>query len=157
SQPGGPRSGVRNVFAIACAGALLACGANTAGIGGNGGGKGQGGGSGGSGGGGGGTGAGNEDGCSDSAKIIYVVDANNTFSSFDPMTLTFHDIGMLDCPASAGAKPFSMAVTRDASAYVLYDDGEIFRVNTVGLACTSTMFHASSSFTQFGMGFSTDV
>jgi hypothetical protein len=158
---------MRALAAVTCVVALVACGPNTAGIGGTGGGKGQdGGATGGSGAGtgtgggtgaGGGSGAGNQDGCPDSAKIVYVVDVNNTLSSFDPMTLMFHDIGTLNCPASMGAQPYSMAVTRDAYAYVLYDDGQIFRVSTGDAQCVPTSFQASAAFTQFGMGFSTDA
>jgi len=32
------------------------------------------------------------------AKTVYVVDADRTFSSFDPRSKTFHDIGVLNCP-----------------------------------------------------------
>ncbi len=105
----------------------------------------------------GGDASGGGDGCPDDAKIVYVVDTNNTFSSFDPMSMSFHDIGQLNCPANGGANPFSMAVSRDAFAYVLYDDGEVFKVSTSDLTCTATSFQASLSFTQFGMGFSSDT
>jgi hypothetical protein len=33
----------------------------------------------------------------------------------------------------------------------------MFRVNTADRSCVATSFHASNAFTQFGMGFSTDV
>jgi hypothetical protein len=177
-------------IAFAALSFVLACGANTAGVGGSGGshagsgggtsaaggsggngGAGTGGSSSGTGGGTSGTGGSSSgtggssgggptdggDGCPDSAKTVYVVDADNTFSSFDPTTKTFHDIGSLNCPASGGANPFSMGISRDAFAYVLYSSGEVFKVDTGSLACTKTTFVASSSFTQFGMGFSTDT
>jgi hypothetical protein len=102
------------------------------------------------------VGSGNQDGCTDAAKLVYVVDENNTFSQFDPMTKTFHDLGQLNCPAN-GATPFSMGVDRNAVAWVLYSDGSLFRVDTTSLACTATSWHSQSGLTQFGMGFSTDT
>jgi hypothetical protein len=118
--------------------------------------------------GGGGSGSGNQDNCSDAAKLVYVVDSNNTLSSFDPATKTFKDLGTLNCAAASGAQPFSMGVDRNATAYVLYSgvDGltgdptsaEIFKVDTTqtGLPCTKTTFAGTAEFMQFGMGFSTD-
>ncbi|HEY5952400.1 MAG TPA: hypothetical protein VIV40_43175 [Kofleriaceae bacterium] len=125
-------------------------------------------GSGGDGGSGSGSGSGNQDGCSDAAKLVYVVDSNDTFSKFDPATKTFTDIGQLNCPTSGG-QPFSMGVDRNATAYVLYSgvnpitgdvtSTEIFKVDTTqaGLPCTKTTFAGTADFKQFGMGFSTDT
>ena len=104
-----------------------------------------------------GTGGGTtSDGCADSAKIIYVVDSNRTFSSFDPATKQFRDLGRLNCPSTG--EPFSMAVDRQAFAYVLYTTGDIFRVDTNGLGCTRTGFMplAGHTFKAFGMGFSSN-
>jgi hypothetical protein len=105
-----------------------------------------------------GTGGGdNTSGCSDDAKTVYVVAQDRTFSAFDPRTKTFRDIGVLNCPAGPGAQPFSMAVARDATAYVLYDDSELFKVSTSNLACTTTSFSPTLAYALFGMGFSTDT
>ncbi len=107
-----------------------------------------------------GNGSGN-DGCSDSAKLVYVVDMSNQFSKFDPSTKTFTDLGTLNCPTTGGlfgANPFSMGVDRNTIAWVLYDDGELFRVDiNNNLACTKTTWSSSNGLTQFGMGFSTDT
>src|SRR5512135_2866827 len=110
-----------------------------------------------------GTGS-NGDNCSDSAKLVYVVDEANTFSKFDPSTKTFTDLGTLSCPTSGGggifggAMPFSMGVDRNTIAWVLYDDGELFRVDiNNNLACTATSWSSSNGLMQFGMGFSTDT
>jgi hypothetical protein len=98
----------------------------------------------------------NQDNCSDSAKLVYVVDEGNTFSQFDPSTKTFQDLGTLNCPAG-GATPFSMSVDRDTIAWVLYSDGTLFRVDiNNSLGCTKTNW-SSSNLLQFGMGFSTDT
>jgi hypothetical protein len=104
-----------------------------------------------------GSGSGNGAGCSDAAKLVYLVDQNNTLSQFDPSTKTFHDLGTLSCPASLGATPFSMGVDRTATAYVLYSSGELFKVNTSTLACTKTAWATQLGLQQFGMGFSTDA
>jgi hypothetical protein len=97
-------------------------------------------------------------GCSDQAKLVYVVDENNTFSSFDPSTSppTFHDIGTLNCPDNVGT-PFSMSVDRSAVAWVLYSDGRIFKVDTTTLACTDSGFSPNNGYSQFGMGFVADT
>jgi hypothetical protein len=99
----------------------------------------------------------NTDGCSDAAKLIYVVDENNTLSTFDPTTKTFNDKGQLSCPASIGATPFSMGIDRNAGAWVLFNSGELFQVNTDTLACTSTNWTSQGGLLVFGMGFSTDI
>lgn len=108
------------------------------------------------GGGGGGDGS-NADGCSDAAKLVYVVDEANKLSRFDPMTKTFTDLGTLSCPAGLLATPFSMSVDRDANAWVLYSDGKLFKVDTETLQCGSTTWSTQLGLTQFGMGFSTDA
>jgi hypothetical protein len=102
------------------------------------------------------------DNCSDAAKLVYVVDSDGRFSSFDPKTSppTFHDIvAKLNCPAETDffgikATPFSMSVDRDAVAWVLYSSGELFRVDTATGACQATSFvQNQSGFELMGMGF----
>jgi hypothetical protein len=105
----------------------------------------------------GGSGGGDPSGCPDDAKTVYVVALDRTFSAFDPRTKTFRDIGTLACPAAGGAGPFSMSISRDAFAYVLYDDGELFKVSTADLSCTPTGFTPGTTYKVFGMGFSTDA
>jgi hypothetical protein len=103
------------------------------------------------------AGSGNEDGCSDAAKLVYVVDENYTFSQFDPSTKSFTDLGRLSCNAGS-ATPFSMGVDRNTIAWVLYSDGSLFRVDILNnLACTKTAWSSQQGLTQFGMGFSTDT
>jgi len=106
---------------------------------------------------GGGGGDGGSDPCSESAKLVYVVDQNNKFSSFNPPTLAFTDLGNLACPAQALATPFSMAVDRQAVAWVLYSSGELFSVDTTTLDCKKTSFAAPASLQNFGMGFASNA
>lgn len=97
----------------------------------------------------------NSDGCSDEAKLVYVIDENKTLSQFDPKTKTFNDLGTLACPTTY--KPFSMAIARDATAWVLYDDKLLYRVDTRTLQCDkSTWVKDTQGLSLFGMGFSTD-
>ncbi|MBL8955501.1 MAG: hypothetical protein JNK82_32300 [Myxococcaceae bacterium] len=151
------------VFALV----LCACGSTSTVVTSAGGGMAGTGGSGGSGGSGGRAGGGSSstggsggytDGCSDASKTVYVIDSDSTFSAFDPLTKTFRPIGSLSCPTSdATATPFSMSVARDAFAYVLYNNGEVFKVSTSNLACTPTAWQPNVTFRRFGMGFSTDA
>jgi hypothetical protein len=159
---------------------VVGCGASnpTHGGGGNGGtGGGGNGGTGGGGGtgtgGGGGTGGtgggGGSDGCSDAAKLIYVIDSNGTFSSFKPdqtdiTKSVFTDIGQLNCAAGDGYDPFSMSVDRNANAWVEYVNqgnglgggisNKLFKVSTANAMCSSTTFSSGQQgFNEFGMGF----
>src|SRR5690242_19574950 len=50
------------------------------------------------------------DGCSDAAKLVYVVSQENDLYSFAPNTTTFTKIGRLECPTFA--TPNSMAIDR---------------------------------------------
>ena len=50
-----------------------------------------------------------------------------------------------------------MAVDRRGVAYVLYDDGSLYRVSTATAACTATSFAVGQNgFQTFGMGFASD-
>jgi hypothetical protein len=99
--------------------------------------------------------------CAVGAELIYTVDQNNQFSSFDPRLLpnnAFTTIGTLNCPAAAGDTPYSMSVDRNAIAWVIYDSGTLFRVEIAqNLRCTKTTFAAQMGVKRFGMGFVSDV
>ncbi|MBI5542245.1 MAG: hypothetical protein HY901_00025 [Deltaproteobacteria bacterium] len=99
--------------------------------------------------------------CSEEAKLVYVVDSDNTFSSFDPRKLKngadpFVDLGELDCPVF-GAAPFSMSVDRSAVAWVLYNNGMLFKVDTRTLHCQATSYTPDPNLKLFGMGFVSDA
>lgn len=99
-------------------------------------------------------GDGNNDNCSAASMLVYTVDSNRTFSTFDPMTKTFHDVGQLSC--TNGAMPFSMGIDRTPSAWVEYDNGKLFHVDVTTLACTPTSWSNPDGLQEMGMGFSTD-
>jgi hypothetical protein len=89
---------------------------------------------------------------------IFVFDVDRRLSFFDPRRLTFTDIATLACPAPPNAQPFSMAVRRDGNAWVEYDDGELFLVDTYTGACQPTAFAVNQQgFNTFGMGFAADA
>jgi len=94
----------------------------------------------------------------DNTKLIYLVSTNNDFLSFDPRKLPgdpFHLIGKLKC--RGGGSPFSMSVDRNGTAWVLYGDGELFKVNINDAKCEPTTFMPGATGpATFGMGFSTD-
>ncbi|MGE0871450.1 MAG: hypothetical protein AB7P03_23010 [Kofleriaceae bacterium] len=97
-----------------------------------------------------------DDGCADGSRLIYVLDKANKLSTFDPPTKAFVTLGTLDCDTGF-ATPFSMGIDRDAIAWVLYNDGRLFRVDPKTLQCTNTNWAKPLGLTQFGMGFSADV
>jgi hypothetical protein len=90
--------------------------------------------------------------CAAEARWIYLVDSGNALLRFEPDTVTISPIGTLSC--SPGATPFSMAVDRDATAYVLHSDHRIYAVSTADASCTSTPFVPNQMGLElFGMGF----
>lgn len=95
-------------------------------------------------------------GCALSTQFIYTLARDTTLYRFDPPALSFTEIGKLDCPPSI-ATPFSMAVDRDAQAWVIFTDGTLAQVDTNNAHCTKTSFvPGQSGFTTFGMGFSSN-
>ena len=118
----------------------------------------------GSGGSGGGTGT---NGCTDAAKLIYVIDQDGAFSSFKPdqtnvTNSVFTDIAVLNCNAGTGYAPFSMSVDRSATAWVEYVDqsgglgstNKLFKVSTADGSCSPTAFvGGQQGYNEFGMGF----
>jgi hypothetical protein len=107
--------------------------------------------------------------CADASDtLIYTVTTDKTGAGFqilrfDPSSATFALIGPLVCPDPY--QPFSMAVDREGTAYVLYYDesqvsagvplppGNIYRVNLNTAACEATSYVGNAAFQNFGMGF----
>ena len=90
--------------------------------------------------------------CETRARWVYLVDSDRTLIRFEPDSLTFAEIGTLNCDMSS--QPFSMAVDHNALAWVLYQNGNIYRANTIDARCNPTSFRANQAgFEVFGMGF----
>jgi hypothetical protein len=115
-------------------------------------------------GGGAGTAGGGSD-CSEAAKLIYVLSTANDLYSFDPLQKAFKKIGPLGCKTTM--QPNSMAVDRDAVAYVNYvasdpnsgadTAGAVYKVSTVDASCQPTSIQLGKGWFRLGMGFSTDA
>ena len=101
-------------------------------------------------------GGGNQGGCSDAAKLVYVVSDSNELFSYDPGAGKFTKIGELNCPAN-GETPNSMAVDRSGTAWVNFSDGSLFQVSTADASCQATSYQKQQGgFVRFGMAFATD-
>jgi hypothetical protein len=93
------------------------------------------------------------------ATLIYLISVTNNLYSFDPPSATFTQIGTIACPTADGTStPFSMAVDRKGIAYIVFSDGELFRVSTANAACVPTGFVVGQQMfaSTYGMGFSQD-
>jgi hypothetical protein len=91
------------------------------------------------------------------ASYVYVIDVGGTMYQFDPPKLAFTQVGQVTCGSSA-AGFFSMAVDRNAVAWVLVQDGTIVRYDINSKACTPTSYAVGQhNFQTFGMGFSADT
>ncbi len=101
--------------------------------------------------------------CTEAAELVYVLSSTNDLYSFRPNLRQFTRIGPLRCPTTF--RPNSMAIDRDAVAWVNYVDpaatpagapAVLFRVNTSDASCTSAPPVAlPREFRRLGMGFST--
>jgi hypothetical protein len=88
-------------------------------------------------------------GCADAKSTsVFVVTDTQRLYQFDPPTASFHFVGTLNCPTQApDAQPFSMAVSRSGTAYIVYqsfadssESGELFAASTVDASCKATPF-----------------
>lgn len=96
--------------------------------------------------------------CSDAAKLVYLVTEQGDLWSFNPGTIALAKIGTLDCPVPQGITPNSMAVDRNAKAYVNMSDGSIFTADTSTAHCTATSYQDGQTGRRVrGMGFSSDT
>jgi hypothetical protein len=98
--------------------------------------------------------------CADDARLVYLVSNASELLRFDPATLSVTLIGKLGCsvdggPAVGTPTPVSMAVERNGTAWVLYDDGTMHLVDVATAGCDRSMFQKKQvlGFDTFGMGF----
>jgi len=96
--------------------------------------------------------------CTDpSTKFIYLVTQEKDLYSFNPANGAFVLRGTLNCPSDATATPFSMGVDRKGTAFVVYNDGNLFQVSTKDASCKPTPFVPNQQqFRTFGMGYALD-
>ena len=96
--------------------------------------------------------------CPDAGStLVYLLSADNSLWSFYPPTLALTSIGLIAC-GDGTSGPFSMAVDRRGIAYSVFNDGNLFRVDTASAACLPTTYQAGQlGFLTFGMGFVANV
>jgi hypothetical protein len=91
-------------------------------------------------------------------ELIYVVDEEAILWGFDPRALPqdpFRRIGHLTCTSASA--PFSMSVDRKGIAWVLYQNGFMYRVSVIDGECTGPVYDASvDNRLGFGMSFVAD-
>jgi hypothetical protein len=87
--------------------------------------------------------------CGSAEATIFVVDESSVLYSFSPSTLAFTSLGAFSCNTTSTVN--TMAVDGQGTAWVEYQDGELFKVNTTTLACTATSF-STTSVTSDGWG-----
>ncbi len=99
--------------------------------------------------------------CPDAGStLIYLITTQNVLMSFYPPTASFMTIGTINCPDPQGTNPFSMAVDRNSGlAYVEFQSGLLYLVNTTNAACMPTPFTPGQGGypLTFGMGFSANA
>lgn len=88
-------------------------------------------------------------------RAVYVVSAENRLYAYKPQDDVFEQRGMLKCPDTFGATPFSMAVSRQGIAHVVFQNGRLYRVDVKDASCTPTDFapNQAPGFRRFGMGY----
>jgi hypothetical protein len=91
------------------------------------------------------------------ATLIYVITTSYELFSFNPPDGAFKFIGNIACPAQINATPFSMAVDRKGTAFILFNDENLYRVSTLNAACVGTTYVPRQfGYGVFGMGFATN-
>lgn len=92
---------------------------------------------------------------SEECKLIYVVDDMGTLHSFNPTSKAFSRVGTISCEGMAS--PFSMAVSRNGTAYVEDMTGMLYNVNLRDGSCRSLPYEKGQhDFWMFGMSFAVD-
>ena len=93
--------------------------------------------------------------CDPEVLYIYLVTSETDLYRYRPDTGVFNLVGNLSCPS--GGSPFSMGVSRSGIAYVVYNDGQLFRVDTADASCEPTdWLPGQGGFNTFGMGYAID-
>jgi len=99
------------------------------------------------------------EGCEDpDAAYVYAITAESEVLQYDPANRAYSPLGRVDCPAFGGA-PFSMAVSREAVAFVIYTSGHLMELDLKDLSCRPTAYEPrfnGEAFHVFGMGYAAD-
>jgi hypothetical protein len=69
----------------------------------------------------------------------FLIAESGSLYRFAPETASAQRVGGVTCPAGT-ASPWTLAVSKDGIAYVLYSDWNIYRLDLVSLGCTATPY-----------------
>lgn len=93
--------------------------------------------------------------CDPELLYIYLVTSETDLFRYRPDTGEFKLVGNLGC--TGDASPFSMGVSRTGSGYVLYNDGQLYKVSMADASCEATNWVSGQlGFNAFGMGYAID-
>jgi hypothetical protein len=86
---------------------------------------------------------------------VYVIGSSNNLYAYDPRESAFELRGTIDCPDQHWGSPFSMAVSKEGIAHVLFTNGRLYRVDVDDASCEATPYQANQApgFLLFGMGY----
>jgi hypothetical protein len=94
--------------------------------------------------------------CDPAAALVYVATEEKQLYSFDPQHNVFTLLALIDC--ANGSYVNSMAVDRNAVAWINYGDGSLWKVDINKPSCVATGFVPNQGGVGlFGMGFSAKV
>jgi len=90
--------------------------------------------------------------CATGADLVYVASEERNLYSFDPTTVSFSLLGNIDC--ANGIYVNSMAIDRNATAWINFGDGSLWKADTQHPVCTATGYLPNQQGVGlFGMGF----
>ena len=90
--------------------------------------------------------------CSPRTKFVYLITDQGRLLRFHPALRLMEEVGTANCGESVGTQ--SMAVDHLGNAWVLFNDGRLFKVSTANGTCLPTGFRLEDgNFRGSGMGF----
>jgi hypothetical protein len=97
--------------------------------------------------------------CTEQTQAMYLFASTGVSSAalykFVPATKALSMVGAVTCPTSGS--PFAMSVDRNGVAWALFDNGQLFELDTKTAACTASgLLAGQQGFSTFGMGFVAD-
>ncbi len=97
--------------------------------------------------------------CSEASAALgaYVITEGSSTETSGLYTFTEPNqlklVGDLRCGSAGGESPWDMAVSQDGTIWVVYDSGQLFRVNPKDAGCTPVSYVSNPDFLVYGMTF----
>lgn len=98
--------------------------------------------------------------CSTAAQFVYLVATDRVLWRFWPPTLELTKVGYLRCDNDTLEGPFSMAIDRHGTAWVLYYSGHVYKLDLASGGCVDSGYvpvQFPGKFSVFGMAFTADT